>query len=58
MNFPKMIKKTEKHSLAVCGTLVGKNSFLKIFIPFYWFDQKELFKEILILLRICHFQTW
>ena len=31
-------KTTERHSLAVCGSLCGENQFLLIFIPFYWFD--------------------
>ena len=36
---------------------VEKNSFVNIY-PFYWFDQKQLFKQIQIFLRICPFQTW
>ena len=32
-----------------------KNKFLLIFPPFYWFDQKQLFKQILIFLTICPF---
>ena len=52
----KCIKTTEKHSLAVFGTLGGEKRFLLIFIPYYWFEQKELFKQIHIFLRICPFQ--
>ncbi len=28
-----------------------------MFVPFYWFDQKQLFKLIQIFLRICHFSN-
>ena len=42
-----------KSSLSVCGSLFGEKKFLLIFIPFYWFDQKKLFKQIQIFLRIC-----
>ena len=31
---------------------------LLIFSPFYWFDQKGLFKEIQIFLRICPFSNF
>ena len=48
----KCFKITEKHSLAVCGSLWGEKQFLLIFHPFYWFDQKQLFKQIQIFLRI------
>ena len=44
-----------KHSLAVCWSLWGEKQFLLIFVPFYWFDQKQLFKQIQIFLRICPF---
>ena len=54
----KWFKTTERHSLAVKGSLCGEKQFLLIFIPFYWFDQKQLFKQIQIFLRICPFQTW
>ena len=46
------------HSLAVCGSLCGEKQFLLIFIPIYLFDQKKLFKQIQIFLRIWPFQTW
>ena len=49
-------KRTEKHSLAVCDSLWGEKQFLLEFVPFYWFDQKMLFKQILILLWIYPFQ--
>ena len=44
-------------SLVVCGSLCGEKQFLLIFIPFYWFDQKQLFKKIQIFLSIYPFQT-
>ena len=55
---PKYFKTTERHSLAVCGSLWGEKHFLLIFIPFYGFDQKNLFKQIQIFLWICPYQTW
>ena len=36
----------------VGGSLFGEKLFLLIFTPFYWFDQKKLFKQIQIFLRI------
>ncbi len=57
--FPqKPFKTTERHSLALCGSLCGEKRFLLIFIPFYWFDQKPLFKQIQIFFRIFPFQVW
>ena len=58
MNFPKNTsKQQEKHCLAVCGSFCGEKQFLLIFVPFYWFDQKHLFKQIQIFLRICPFSN-
>ena len=37
---------------------LGRKQFMLIFVPFYWFDQKKLFKQIQIFLRIFPFQTW
>ena len=55
--FPRKCFKTiEKHSFAVCGSLYGEKNFLVQFVPFYWFVQKYLFKQILILFRIYPFQ--
>ena len=58
MNVSKNALKKERHSLAICGSLWGEKQFLFIFIPFYWFDQKQFFKQILFFLSICRFQTW
>ena len=56
--FPtKWFKTTESHSLAVCGSICWEKQFLLIFIPFYLFDQKQLFKQIQIFLRICRFSN-
>ena len=52
---PKCFKTTERYSLAVCGSLCGQKQFLLIFISFYKFDKKKLFKQIQIFIRICHF---
>ena len=57
--FPhKCFKTTERHSLAICGSLCRDKRFLLIFILFYWFDQKQLFKQILTFLSIFPFQSW
>ena len=48
----KMLQTTERHSLAVGGSLFGEKLFLLIFIPFYWLDQKQFFKQIQIFLWI------
>ena len=37
----KSFKTTERHSLAVCGSLCGEKEFLLIFIPFHLFNQKQ-----------------
>ena len=55
---PKCFKTTERHDFEVCGSICGEKQFLLIFIPFYWFDQKLLFKQFQIFLSICPFQTW
>ena len=46
-------KQRGKHSLAVCSSFWGEIQFLLIFVLFYWFDQKKLFKQIQFFLRIC-----
>ena len=33
-----------------------KKKFLLIFVPFYWFDQKQLFKQIQIFLLCAPFK--
>ena len=50
-------KTTERHSLAVCGSLWGEKQFLLIFVPFYWLNKKQLFKQIQIFLRIYPFSN-
>ena len=52
-----MLQNTERHSLAVCGLLCGEKQFLLIVIFFYWFVQKQLFKQIQIFLKICPFSN-
>ena len=44
---------TGKHSLTVCGSFWGEIFFFLIFVHFYWLDQKQLFKQTQIFLRIC-----
>ena len=52
----KCFKTTEMHSLAVIGSFWREKQHLLIFVPFYWFDQKQLFKQIQIFLRINPFK--
>ena len=47
----KCFNTTEKYSLAVCGSFWGEKQFLLIFVRYYWFDQKQLFKQIQIFLQ-------
>ena len=53
--FQKCFKTTERHSLAVCGSICRENFFFHI-IPFYLFNKKKLFKQILIFLRFDSFK--
>ena len=53
----KFFKTTERHSLALCGSLCGAKQFLLIYISFNWFGQKYLFKHIQIFHRIWHFSN-
>ena len=53
----KCFKITEKHSLAVYGSYWGEKQFLLIFVPFYWFDQKQLFQQFQIFFRIFPFSN-
>ena len=36
---------------------LGEKVFLLIFVSFYWFDEKLLFNQIQIFLRICPFSN-
>ena len=55
--YPKKLKTTERHSLAVFGSLCGEKQFLLIFILHYWFVQKQFFTQIQIFLRIFPFSN-
>ena len=58
MNFPKNASK--QHKVLVyqyVAHFVEKKVFVSIFIPFYWFDQKHLFKQIQIFLWIYPFSN-
>ena len=59
MNFSKIASKQQKGIILqyVCGSHCGEKQFLLIFIPFLMFDQKQLFKQIQIFLRIGPFHT-
>ena len=35
--------------------ILGRKTFFVNIFPFYWFDQKQFFKQIQIFLRICPF---
>ena len=52
-----MLQNKRKDSLAVYVKISEEKQFLLIFVPFYWFDQKNLFKQIQIFLRICPFSN-
>ena len=42
MNFLKNASKTtERHNLAVCGSLCGEKQVFVNIYPFYWFDKKN-----------------
>ena len=59
VNFPeKFFKTIEKHSLALRGSFWGQIQVLLIFLPFTWFEQKKLFKQIQIFVWIYPFQTF
>ncbi len=53
----KCFKTSEKHSIAVPDSLWGEKKILLSIIPFYWFDQKQLFKQIQVFLRIYPFSN-
>ena len=56
---PKMLQNNKKSIVYLNVTLLGeKNSFYLYLSPFYWFDQKQFFKQIQIFLRIYSFQTY
>ena len=58
MNFHK--KTSKQHKVLVyqyVAHFMEKIFFVLIFIPFYWFDQKHLFKQIQIFLRINPFSN-
>ena len=58
LNFPKNTSKQQKSmSLAVSDSIWGEKQFLLILIPFYRFDQKQLFKQTQIFLMICPFSN-
>ena len=57
--FPqKCFKTTERHSLAVCGSLCGEKQFLLIFISFNWFDQKSFLNISKFSSGFAPFQKW
>ena len=58
MNFPQNASKQQKVIVKqYVAYICGEKKFLLIIIPFYWFEPKQLFKQILIFLSICPFQT-
>ena len=57
--FPqKCFKTTERHSLAVCGSLCQEKQFLLIFISFNWFDQKSFLNISKFSSGFAPFQKW
>ena len=57
MNFPENASKPQESIEAVWGSFLGEKQFLLIFVLFYWFDQKQLLKQIQIFFRICAFSN-
>ena len=51
----KCFKTIGKHNLAAYDSFCGEKLFLLMFVRFYLFDQKQLFKQIQIFHRICVF---
>ena len=59
MNFPQNASKQLKGIFfKYVAHFVEKKLFYLLFITFDWFQQKHLFKQIIIFLSICSFQTW
>ena len=52
---PKMLQNMRKVWYSTIWLTLWRKKFLLIFIPFYRFDQKKLFKQIQIFLWICPF---
>ena len=51
MNYPEFASKQQESIIQLyVAHFVEKKSILLIFVPFYWFDKKELFKQIKIFL--------
>ena len=50
---PKMLQNNRKPEFCSLWLTLWRNFFLLIFISLYLFDQKRLFKQIQIFLRIC-----
>ena len=58
MNFIKNASKQQRDIVyQYLAHFAGKQKFLVIIIPVYWFDPKKLFKQIQIFLRICLFSN-
>ena len=53
----KCFKTKGKHSLSICGSFRGEKQFFLIFVLFYWFNKKQLFKQIQIFLWISPFSN-
>ena len=53
----KCFKKTEKHSLEVCGSFCGKKKFFLIFVLFFCLYKKGCLQQIKIFLWICCFSN-
>ena len=56
MNFSKKTSKQQKGLVYQYVANLWRNFFYYIFIPFYWFKQKQLFKQIQIFLRFASFK--
>ena len=52
-----MLQNNRKAYFSCMWLILREKKFSIIFVPFYWFDQKQLLKQIQILLRISHFSN-
>ena len=54
---PKMLQNNRKAWFSSMWLIWGEKKFLLIIVPFYWFVQKQLFKQIQIFLLVCPFSN-
>ena len=55
VNFPENASKQQKILVKLLIAHFEEKNIFFLFLPFYWFDHKHLFKQIIIFLMICPF---